>query len=245
MRPNPRTIAIIPAFNEAATIYDLAQRVLMRVSELIVVDDASVDGTGSRLTELPVRVIRHPENRGKAASLWTGMQAALRGGATAIVTLDGDGQHAPEDIPCLLEAHRGRPDHIIIGARLKNRKESPAIRRFANRFADFWISWAAGLRIRDSQSGLRLYPAELLTQIDLPHDKAHGFVFESEVLIEAVRLGYGCHAIPIKSCYPKQARKSHFRPLSDISAIVRMVAGKLLAQRMNPSGLYRVLFNRH
>ena len=118
------------------------------------------------------------------------------------------------------------------------------MRRFANGFADFWISWAAGLRIQDSQSGLRLYPGELLTRIQVPHDKAHGFVFESEVLIDAVRLGYGCHAIPIRSCYPTQARKSHFRPLSDIGAIVRMVAGKLLAQGMNPAGLYRVLSKR-
>lgn len=244
MQPSPCIITVIPAFNEAATIYDLAQRVLAQMTGLIVVDDGSVDGTGSRLAELPVRVIRHPDNRGKAASLWTGMQAALKSGATAIITLDGDGQHAPEDIPRLLEAHREQPDHIIIGARLQNREEAPAVRRFANGFADFWISWAAGLRIQDSQSGQRLYPAELLTRIDVPHDKAHGFVFESEVLIEAVRLGYGCHAIPIKSCYPTQARKSHFRPLSDIASIVRMVAGKLLAQRMNPSGLYRVLSNR-
>jgi glycosyltransferase involved in cell wall biosynthesis len=245
MQPTPRTIAVIPAFNEAATIHDLAQRVLAQLSGLIVVDDGSVDDTGGRLAGFPVQVIRHPENRGKAASLWTGMQAGLQSGATAIITLDGDGQHAPEDIPRLLQAHREHPDDIIIGARLQNRKEAPAARRFANGFADFWISWAAGLRIRDSQSGLRLYPAELLARIDVPYDKAHGFVFESEVLIEAVRLGYGCHAIPIKSCYPTQARKSHFRPLADIGAIMRMVAGKLLAQGMNPAGLWRILLDRH
>lgn len=244
MQPSFHAIAVIPAFNEATTIRGLAQRVLVELSGLIVVDDGSVDDTGNRLNGLPIRVIRHPENRGKAASLWTGIQAALQSGATAIITLDGDGQHAPEDIPRLLEAHREHPSDIIVGARLQNRKEAPAARRFANGFADFWISWAAGVPIRDSQSGLRLYPAALLERIDVPYDKARGFVFESEVLIEAVRLGYGCHSIPIKSCYPTQARKSHFRPLVDIGAIVRMVAGKLLAQGMNPAGLYRILLAR-
>ncbi len=244
MQPNSRTIAVIPAFNEAATIHGLAQRVLAQLSKLIVVDDGSEDDTGGRLAGLPVQVIRHPENRGKADSLWTGMQAALQRGAEVVVTLDGDGQHAPEDIPRLLQAHRIHPGDIIIGARLQNRKEAPAARLFANNFADFWVSWAAGLRIRDSQSGLRLYPAELLARIDVPHDKAHGFVFESEVLIEAARMGYGCHSIPINSCYPTQARKSHFRPLADITAIVRMVAGKLFARGMYPAGLWRILLDR-
>ena len=85
---------------------------------------------------------------------------------------------------------------------------------------------------------------ELLERIDVAHDKAHGFVFESEILIEAARSGVACYSIPIQTRYPKQARKSYFRPVADIAAIVLMVARKLLLQRMNLTGLYRILSSR-
>lgn len=240
----PRGFAVLPAFNEGATIRSLVERTLARLQNVIVVDDGSSDDTSAQLTGLPVRVIRHEENLGKAASLWDGVQAALQHEAEYVITLDGDGQHAPEDIPNLLDAHHARPNDIIIGARVRNRETAPVARRFANDFADFWISWAAGARIRDSQSGFRLYPAELLERIDVAHDKAHGFVFESEILIEAARSGVACYSIPIQTRYPKQARKSYFRPVADIAAIVLMVARKLLLQRMNLTGLYRILSSR-
>lgn len=236
--------AVLPAFNEGATIRRLAERTLGPIKNVIVVDDGSSDDTSTQLADLPVTVIRHAENQGKAASLWDGIQAALRQGAKFVITLDGDGQHAPEDIRNLLDPYRGHPDRIIIGARLQNREAAPAARRFANDFADFWISWAAGSRIKDSQSGFRLYPATLLDRIKIAHDKAHSFVFESEILIEAARAGFGYCFVPIQTRYPKQARKSYFRPVADIAAIVLMIARKLLLQRMNLSGLYRVLSSR-
>jgi len=239
-----RGFAVLPAFNEGATIRRVAERTLTRMQNVIVVDDGSSDDTSAQLADLPVQVIRHEENQGKAASLWDGVQAALRQGAKFVVTLDGDGQHAPEDIQGLIDAYRARPDNIIIGARLQNREAAPAARRFANDFADFWISWAAGSRIRDSQSGFRLYPAKLLDRINVAHDKAHGFVFESEILIEAARVGFGCNFVPIQTRYPKQARKSYFRPVADSAAIVLMVGRKLLLQWMNLPGLYRVLSSR-
>ena len=244
MQRQLRGTAVIPAYNEAATIRDLALRTLEQVPDLVVVDDGSTDETASQVADLPLTLIRHPQNRGKAASLWSGMQAALQAGSDFVITLDGDGQHAPEDIPRLVAAHRAHPEHIVIGARLQNREAAPTIRRFANDFADFWISWAAGRRIRDTQSGFRLYPTPLLRRIRVSHDKAHGFVFESEILIEAARIGFGCHPVPIAACYPPQARRSHFRPLADIAAIVRTVAARLLAEGMNPGGLYRLLSRR-
>jgi glycosyltransferase involved in cell wall biosynthesis len=244
MASSTHGFAVLPALNEGATIRHLVERTLTQLRHVIVVDDGSSDDTSAQLVDLPVTVIRHEENQGKAASIWDGVQAALRQGAELIVTLDGDGQHAPEDIQRLLAAYRASPGHIIIGARLQNREAAPAARRFANDFADFWISWAAGHRIRDSQSGFRLYPATLLEHIKVAHDKAHGFVFESEILIEAARAGFGCSFVPIQTRYPKQARQSYFRPVTDVVAIILMVARKLLLQRMNLPGLYRVLSSR-
>ncbi len=230
---------VIPAYNESATIRDVVQRALPCADNVVVVDDGSSDGTVARLQGLDVTVLQNAQNAGKAASLWRGITHAITHGAAAIVTLDGDGQHDPADIPVLLSA--ARPDRIVIGARLNNRQEAPKARLFANNFADFWISWAAGRRIHDSQSGFRLYPAHIFADYRPQLGKERGFVFESEVLIDMSRRGVEVVSAAIDSRYPPNARASHFKPVQDITRIVVMVAGKLLRAGMYPGGLWRVL----
>ncbi len=237
-----RAAVVIPAFNEARTIQAVAARALAQGVAVIVVDDGSSDGTAEQLQGLEVVLLRNTTNSGKGASLRRGMQHALEEGAEAVVTLDADGQHAPEDIPRLLEAARAHPGRVIIGARTRNTENAPRARLFANRFADFWVSWAAGRPIRDSQSGYRLYPAEAARAI--PQRLRGGFVFESEILIELARRGFRFATVPIVSCYPEDARPSHFRPVHDIALIVRMVAWKLLSRALYPQGLVRALLGR-
>ena len=162
-------------------------------------------------------------------------------GAIRVVTLDGDGQHHPEDIGRLLHVAGLYPKRIVIGARLHDKHNFPPARYYANQFARFWISWAAGDSIADTQSGFRVYPAHLLAQ--LTHDDVSWgrFVFESEILIAAGELGVDSVAVPIPGIYPVAARPSHFRPVVDIAAIVAMVALRLLRRGMYPAGLWRSL----
>jgi glycosyltransferase involved in cell wall biosynthesis len=232
-----RFCVVIPAYNEAATIRDLAERALRHCPRVIVVDDGSTDGTSRELDGLPVRRLRNAHNLGKAASLWRGAQAALEQGAETVVTLDGDGQHAPEDIPRLIAAAQQNPGSIVIGARLADRHAIPKLRYFANRAAVFALSWACGQRLDDSQSGFRVYPAGLLRKLVIPHDRPHSFVFESQVLIEAARLGHRCVMVPIAAIYRPGARASHFRHI-DTLRIARMVAWKLLLRGFNLRGFY-------
>jgi len=167
------------------------------------------------------------------------MRAALAGGAAFVATLDGDGQHRPEDVPRL--AALARADRIVIGSR-RRAEGQPASRRRANRVADFWISWAAGHPVADSQSGFRIYPAAALTDLDRYEGRARRFSFESEILIDAARRGITTVAADIPALYAGTLkRRSHFRPVTDIAGIVVMVAGKLLARGMDPAGLYRSL----
>jgi len=236
-----RVAAVIPAYNEAATIADVAARARRQLQAVVVVDDASSDGTADRLADADVVVLRNAENLGKGGSLWRGMAYALANGADAIVTLDGDGQHRPEDIPALIGAARANPGRIVIGARRLSRQNAPRARRFANAFADFWVSWAAGHPVEDSQSGFRLYPATILRSLTVPHGRQRGFVFESEILIEAARHGWLSCAVPIETIYRAGGRPSHFRPVTDIARITRMVAGRLLRRGMYPLGLLRAL----
>ena len=117
-------------------------------------------------------------------------------------------------------------------------------RYLANRIADFWISWAAGQPIEDSQSGFRLYPARLLRELTLKHGPKQSFVFESEVLIEAARRGVNCLHVSVCVAPRLGARASHFRPVLDILRITTMVGLKLLARGLYPQGLYRSLIGR-
>ena len=186
-------------------------------------------------------VLRNARNLGKAASLWTGFEHAFAHGAQVVVTLDGDGQHRPEDMLRLLNMAERSPNSIVIGARLHDKKNFPARRYYANQFARFWISWAAGYPIADTQSGFRVYPASLFAKISRRDVAWNGFVFESEVLIAAGARGVRSVAIAVPGIYPKEARPSHFRPVVDIARIVMMVAGRLLRRGMYPMGLWRSL----
>lgn len=236
-----RLAAVIPAFNEAQTIRNVVAHALRETSWVIVVDDGSADGTVQALDRLPVTILRNEVNRGKAASLVRGMDHALEAGAEAVVTLDGDGQHRPEDIPLLLAAHVRDPRALVIGSRLHQSRHIPADRYLANCFANFWIAWAAGQHVSDSQSGFRIYPATLLRQIRPAFGRAAGFVFESEFLIEAGRREVPIVSVPISAVYPERARRSHFRPVVDIARIARMVAWKLLSRGLYLQGLVRSL----
>ena len=231
---------VIPAFNEEATIRDVVERTLRHVGRVIVVDDGSSDRTVPALGGLPVIVLRNERNRGKACSLLRGMEEAFRHGADAVVTLDGDGQHPPEEIARLLSAQRGVPRSIAIGSRLHDSANIPPDRYLANRFANFWIAWAAGQRVEDSQSGFRVYPGVAWHEV-VSRCGAEGFVFESEVLIEAGRAGFALLAVRVPAVYGARARRSHFHPVLDIARITRMVAWKLLTRGLYLPGLIRLL----
>lgn len=232
---------VIPAFNEATTIARVASAACATGLPVIVVDDGSTDGMADRLRDLPVTVLRHPINQGKGASLWDGMQRAIADGARAVISMDGDGQHNADDLPLLIAAARNHPQRLIIAARVRQRHQMPRLRRFGNAMADFWISWAAGWPITDTQSGFRLYPASVIRHLEKTDRLAPGFVFESEVLIEAARAGAAPLAVPIDAIYHPEARASHYRPLMDTLLIIRMVAGKLLARGFYLRGLWRSL----
>ncbi|MDX2478440.1 MAG: glycosyltransferase family 2 protein [Gammaproteobacteria bacterium] len=232
---------VIPAYLEEGTIRDVAERSIHECDSVIVVDDGSSDGTSEVLKDLPLTVLRNETNMGKAASLWRGMQEALAGGIDGVITLDADGQHRPEDIPKLIQLARDNPETIIIGSRLHDRDAIPVSRYRANRFANFWIAWASGFPIEDSQSGFRYYPASLLKSIKLDTSREKSFVFESEVLIEAGSRGVRTKAVQIPAIYGTAMRPSHFQSVKDIMRITRMVAGRLFRNGMNLPGFYRVI----
>ncbi len=232
---------VIPAYNEAETVRDVAMRARQQCAHVIVVDDASSDGTAGMLAGLDVTVLRNEENRGKAGSLGRGFQHALSQGAIGIITLDADGQHAPEEIRLFLSAATNDRTAFLIGRRCREQRKASVARYVANRIADFWIGWDAGRPIEDSQSGFRLYPASLVRAGPLEYDRARSFVFESEIVIEASRQGFAIQNVSITVTPRLGLRPSHFRPLLDIARITKMVAGKILSRGLYLNGLHRSL----
>lgn len=236
-----RVWIVIPAFNEAKTIRELAERALVECPRVIVVDDGSTDGTADQLRDLPITLLTHVLNQGKAACLRRAFVHALDNEAACIISMDGDSQHDPADASRLLSVWRSWSDHIVVGTRLHDRENFPASRYYANRVACFWISWACGQAIIDTQSGFRVYPKDVMRIALGTRVNGQGFVFESELLIEAARQGLRTVGVPIAGRYPADARPSHFRPVVDISKIVLMVGSRLLRQGLAPLGLYRSL----
>jgi len=233
---------VICAYNEATTIREVVLRTLQQQQPVIVVDDGSTDATAAEIADLDITLLQQPSNTGKAASIWRGAEYAFKQGVEAVITLDADLQHRPEHIPELLDQAKQYPGSIIIAARSRGREavpwiRDPWIRDFANRCANFWISWAAGFPMPDTQSGFRLYPAKVFKNARIDHGVGRNFVLESEVLIDSAQRGIYAVPVPIDALYDVCVRPSYYRPISDTLKIIRMVAGRLLSKGLYPRGL--------
>jgi glycosyltransferase involved in cell wall biosynthesis len=221
-----RWCVLIPCFNEESAIGDVIASVLALGCAVIVVDDGSADRTADIVAGMPVTLLRQPARSGKGEALRCGFREARRQGYNAVLTMDGDGQHLASDIPRIAAVAHAYPDHLVIGARLRDREQQPAARRRANEMADWAISWLCAQAIADTQSGQRWYPPGALDLVELPGEN---FVFEAGILIAASReKQIPVVSVPIASRYERKFRRSHFRPVIDIARIVIYTAGRLL-----------------
>jgi glycosyltransferase involved in cell wall biosynthesis len=225
-----RVWAIVPVFDEARTVGSVVER-LRAHCPVIVVDDASADGSaGVAARAGAAEVVRHARREGKGAALRSGFGAALRHGATAVATLDGDGQHDPADLPRFLTAYFQAPDALILGDRLaaEGGDPIPPLRRAAIRAADRTLAPILHTPLSDSQCGFRIYPGAFLRDVVL---REEGFVLETEALVRASRAGYRLVSVPIRSVYHR-GRRSRFHAVTDVARItwylasVRLVGGR-------------------
>src|SRR6266852_4418643 len=155
-------------------------------------------------------VIRHDVNKGKGAALKTGFAYALENDFEVIVTLDADGQHLPCEIPKFMTAYEETGADLIIGGRAHLFGQMLPRRRFANRFSARCIAFASHTDVTDSQSGFRLYSAQLLRSIRLRSD---GFDMESEVIVQAGQRRFKILSIPIDLGFVDGQATSHYKPL--------------------------------
>ena len=202
--------ALIPAYDEAATIGEVVRGLLSCVSQVLVVDDGSSDGTGDEARVAGARVVAHSRNLGKGHAVRTGLAHLLRGETTHVLLLDGDMQHLPQEAPRLLDAARDTGADVVIGERRFDPAAMPASRYHANRLGSRALSSFVGVALEDTQCGFRLFRAEALRAMRL---SARGYDIETEMLIKLRRRGGRIASVPVSAVY--DGRRSKLRPIRD------------------------------
>jgi glycosyltransferase involved in cell wall biosynthesis len=203
---------IIPTYNHAAFLPSLLKRALALPWPVMVVDDGSTDETPQYLkTVKNIILVCWPRNRGKGVALAAGMAKAGELGFDTVITLDADGQHDPADAPRLLEALAAGTGSLVIGSREYGQEGAPARSRFGRAFSNFWIWMETGLKVRDAQSGFRVYPVALVNAL---HPRSHRYGWETEVLVRLAWGGVQVKEVPISISYVAKPA-SHFRPFTD------------------------------
>jgi len=208
-------IALIPAYEEGPRIGAVVVAA-RRHLPVIVIDDGSSDDTAAAAERAGATVLRQRPNAGKGAALRAGFRHALASGAEAVVTLDADGQHDPDEIPVFLAAwHAARPE-LIVGQR--DFAAMPRVRRLSNTVGGWAVSGAVGRRVPDNQSGYRLIGRTLMARL-LESDET-GFEFEVEMIARCIALGLPIGWVPIRTIYA--GAPSHIRPLHHLVEFARV-----------------------
>lgn len=216
MTDHARIFALIPAYDAEAFVGDVIRRARVHVP-VIAVNDGSRDATLPTLMASGATVFDQQPNQGNGAALQRGFREALALDARAVITLDADGQHDPDEIPAFLRKFGATGADLIIGEREFGRM--PFARRLSNTVGRFAFSWAVGRQVPDNQSGYRLLSRRLMQ--GLLESREHGFEFEMDMILECVRRGWPIEGVPIRTIYGDE--RSNIRPLQHVMRFFRMV----------------------
>ena len=210
-------LACIPAFNVEKEIGDVVKKSLEHVDKVIVCDDGSKDKTSDAAKKAGAHVIKHQKNRGKGAALQSLFDYSKKSNADIIVTIDGDGQFLPEEIPKLIVPILEMKSDIVIGYRFEDDSEMPYYRQVGNKFLDKFSSLAAELPVRDTQSGFRAYSKKAIQSIKFTSD---GFGADSEILVDASKKGLKFSEEKVTVLYDIGGKTSTKNPVSHAGDVI-------------------------
>jgi glycosyltransferase involved in cell wall biosynthesis len=211
-----KIVIVMPAYNAARTIEDTFRAIPRGYfDEIVVVDDHSRDDTVEKARALQLKAIRHPHNVGYGGNQKTCYMEALRDGATIVVMLHPDGQYDPAIIPEMIRPIReGRAD-MVLGSRMlvpggAKRGGMPLWKRVANRVLTTAENLAMGRRFTECHTGYRAYSRRFLETVPFLRN-SNGFVFDTEVIFQAVHFGLPVVEVPVASRYFEDASSVGFR----------------------------------
>lgn len=236
-----KIIAVMPAYNAertlAATLADMPPGC---VDEVILVDDGSKDRTVELAREMGLTVIVHPQNRGYGGNQKTCYAEALQRGADIVVMIHPDYQYDSRVIPHAVGFIEADICDVVLGSRIRSRAEAlkggmPVYKYLANRFLTSVENIALGQNLGDFHSGFRVYRREVLERI--PYEgNSDDFVFDTQFLVQAVRLGYRLGDVPVPVRYFDEASSINFRRSLRYGLLTLGVVGQYWLDRL---GLYR------
>lgn len=199
MRTSPKIVVIIPIYNESKMIQEVVSDIRKAGYEhIVIVDDGSQDESFAVARALPVVALRHKINRGKGASIRTGIEAAKTLSPDIFITMDGDGQHDPLDILSFVNAFIDKNVDVVLGIRKLQKEAMPLTRKMANFIADKITFLLYGIHIQDSQSGFRAFSSYAIQKI---RTKTDAYSYESEVLREIRKHRLSYTEVPIHVRY--------------------------------------------
>jgi glycosyltransferase involved in cell wall biosynthesis len=212
----PRIVIVMPAYNAARTLEGTFRAIPEGFyHEIVVVDDASRDETVDLARRLSLKAIRHPHNVGYGGNQKTCYMEALRDGADIVVMLHPDGQYDPAIIPAMIEPIRRGEADMVLGSRMMRpggarQGGMPAWKRVANRFLTAVENLAMHRRFSECHTGYRAYSRRFLETIPFLRN-SNGFVFDTEVIFQAVHFGLRVAEVPISTRYFAEASSVGFR----------------------------------
>lgn len=219
---------VVPAYNEAtalgAVLDDLCRFVPAR--QVVVVDDCSRDDTADVARGRGAVVLRHAINRGQGAALATGLKAAIRMGASVIVTFDADGQHSADDLPALIAPILAGDAQVVLGTRFYpgSSVAMPRARRLVLRAGIVFTRLVSRIKVTDTHNGLRALSAHAARVIRIRHDRME---HASEILDEIRRHGLRFVEQPVHVRYSAYSLEKGQKSLDAVGLALRIVLGKM------------------
>lgn len=227
--PFPRVVVCIPAFNEEKTIGSVVRSACRFANYVIVCDDGSADKTSSEAVKGGGLLVKHPKNLGKGAALRTLIQEASRFDPDILVTLDGDGQHDPSEVPLLVGPILERTAEVVIGSRFNNGNRIPLYRSVGNSILTALTNFSAKTKVRDTQSGFRAYSSNVIQHLAI---NGNGIGVDSELLVRVAEGGFRVTERDVTVSY--EGNTPTFHPISHtlrvLLAILRVHFGTHLAR---------------
>lgn len=220
-----KTIVLIPAFNEQAAIGSVVRKSLQYASDVLVVDDGSSDNTSEIAKNAGASVLRHSTNYGKGVSLKDAFSHVQ--GYDIVVTIDGDGQHNPDEIPDLIKPIcEGKAD-FVNGSRYLNGfdENTPAYRRVGQRVLDIATNVTAGTNVTDSQSGFRAFKASTISCYKF---RDPGFGIESEMIADAAENNLRILEVPITVKYDVENSSTKGPITHGVGVLLKIVKDKFI-----------------